>query len=161
VIFVTIGTMWPFDRLIRAMDAFAEADPGAEMLAQIGRGKFEPRHMRWVRLLDREAYAATIAGADLVVAHAGVGSVVTAGEHGKPIVVLPRKAAWGEHTTDHQLETATWLRGRPGVFVAGEAEDLPGCVAAARAQGATGGVAPVPKTAPPEFLGRLRGFILE
>ena len=160
MIFVTIGTMWPFDRLIRAMDALAEADPGAEILAQIGQGRFEPRHMRWVRLLDRVAYAATIAGADLVVAHAGVGSVVTAGEHGKPIVVLPRKAAWGEHTSDHQLETAAWLRGLPGVFVASEAEDLPGCIAAARARGAAGGVAPVPKSAPPEFLGRLRGFIL-
>jgi UDP-N-acetylglucosamine transferase subunit ALG13 len=159
VIFVTIGTMWPFDRLVRAMDALAAADPQTEMLAQIGKGRFEPRHMRWVRLMDRAAYAATVAGADLVVAHAGIGSVVTAGEHGKPIVVLPRKAALGEHTTDHQLETAAWLRGRPGVFVAGEAEDLAGCIAAARARG-SGPVVPVPSTAPPELLGRLRGFIL-
>ena len=160
MIFVTIGTMWPFERLIRAMDALAEADPQAEMLAQIGRGAFEPRHMRWVRLLDRESYAATVAVAELVVSHAGVGSVVTAGEHGKPIVVLPRKATWGEHTTDHQLETAAWLRDRPGVFVAAEAEDLPGCIAAARERGAAGAVALVPKTAPPEFLSRLRSFIL-
>jgi UDP-N-acetylglucosamine transferase subunit ALG13 len=160
VIFVTIGTMWPFDRLIRAMDAFAETDPQVEFLAQIGTGRFEPRHMRWVRLLDRTAYADTIAGAEVVVAHAGVGSVVTAGEYGKPIVVLPRKVIWGEHTTDHQLETADWLRGRPGVFVATEAEDLPAAIAAARAQG-SGGVAPVPRTAPPDFLGRLRSFILD
>jgi UDP-N-acetylglucosamine transferase subunit ALG13 len=160
VIFVTIGTMWPFDRLIRAMDAVAEADPQVDVLAQIGRGGFEPRHMRWVRVLDRSAYAAAITEADVVVAHAGVGSVVTAGEQGKPIVVLPRRAAWGEHTTDHQMETAAWLRGRPGVFVAGEAEDLASCIVAARAQSGTGGVAPMPKAAPPEFLGRLRGFIL-
>jgi UDP-N-acetylglucosamine transferase subunit ALG13 len=158
VIFVTIGTMWPFDRLIRAMDALSAADPQAEMLAQIGRGKYEPRHMRWVRIMDRAAYAAAIAEADVVVAHAGVGSVVTAGEHGKPIVVLPRKVALGEHTTEHQLETAAWLQSRPGVFVAAEAADLAGCIAAALAQG---GFAPVPSAAPPEFLGRLRGFILD
>ena len=60
-----------------------------------------------------------IAGARLVVAHAGVGSVVSAGEQGKPIVVLPRRAALGEHTSDHQVETIGWLRGKPGVHVAG------------------------------------------
>jgi exopolysaccharide biosynthesis glucuronosyltransferase PssE len=160
VIFVTIGTMWPFDRLIRAMDALAGAEPRAEFLAQIGKGRYEPRHMRWVRVLDRAAYAAAIAGADVVVAHAGIGSVVTAGELGKPIVVLPRKAALGEHTSEHQLETAAWLHGRPGVFVAPEAEDLARCIADARAQAASA-VTPMPKAAPREFLERLRGFILE
>lgn len=159
MIFVTIGTMWPFDRLIRAMDDLAAAEPGLELMAQIGRGHFEPRHMPWVRSLDRAAYAAAIARAEVVVAHAGVGSVVAAGEHGKPIVVLPRRAARGEHSTEHQLETAVWLRGRPGIFVAGEVADLAGCIAAARER--AGGVTPVPKAAPATFLARLRGFAVE
>ena len=79
VIFVTIGSMFPFDRMIRAMDAWAaDAGQGEEILAQIGDGAFEPRHMTWVRRLDRPDYAAAVARSRLVVAHAGIGSIVSA-----------------------------------------------------------------------------------
>ena len=123
MIFVTIGSMFPFDRLVRAMDAWAEAQAETAagpvpLLAQIGDGGYEPQHMRWVRSLDRDAYARAVVESDVVVAHAGMGSVITAGEHGKPIVLLPRLAAQGEHTSDHQVDTARWLRTRPGIHVA-------------------------------------------
>jgi UDP-N-acetylglucosamine transferase subunit ALG13 len=157
VIFVTIGSMFPFDRMIRAMDDWAAAAPGEEVLAQIGAGAFEPRHMTWVRRLERPDYAARIAGARIVVAHAGVGSIVSAGEQGKPIVVLPRRAALGEHTSDHQVETVGWLRGKPGIHVAATEADLPACIAAAASAAASGErIAP---TAAPDFIARIRRFI--
>lgn len=160
MIFVTIGSMFPFDRMIRAMDAWAaEAGQGEEILAQIGAGRFEPRHMRWVRRLERPDYAATVAGARLIVAHAGVGSVVSAGEQGKPIVVLPRRAALGEHTSDHQIETAGWLRGKPGVAVAEAETDLPAAIAAAARFAAKG--ERIAASADAAFLDRLRRFIAE
>jgi UDP-N-acetylglucosamine transferase subunit ALG13 len=155
-IFVTIGSMFPFDRLVRAMDAWAatRADPPG-MLAQIGDGGYEPRHMRWVRSLPREDYARVVAGARLVVAHAGMGSVISAGEHGKPIVLLPRRAARGEHTNDHQVDTARWLHGRPGIHVAGAEAELGPRIAEALAGGRVASLAP---TAPAEFLARIRRF---
>ena len=115
--------------------------------------------MTWVRKLDRPDYAAAIAAARLVVAHAGVGSIVSAGEHGRPIVVLPRRAALGEHTSDHQVETVGWLRGKPGVHVADDrGASSPGCIAAAAAAAAAGGAGwrrpPIPA-----FIARLRRFI--
>jgi UDP-N-acetylglucosamine transferase subunit ALG13 len=155
VIFVTIGSMFPFDRMIRAMDAWAAAQE-EEILAQIGAGAFEPRHMGWVRRLERPDYAAAIARARLVVAHAGVGSVVAAGEQGKPVVVLPRRADLGEHTSDHQVETASWLRGKPGVRVAESEADLPACITAAEARGER-----LAATADPAFIARLHRFIVE
>lgn len=149
--------MFPFDRLIRAMDAWAAAQPEpVALLAQIGDGGFEPRHMRWVRSLPGDDYARTVAGAELVVAHAGMGSVITAGEYGKPIVLLPRRAAAGEHTNDHQLDTARWLRSRPGIHVAESEAALAACIAEARAAGA--GATRLAATAPPEFLARIRAF---
>jgi len=157
VIFVTIGSMFPFDRMIRAMDAWAAEQSGEEMLAQIGAGRFEPRHMRWVRRLARPDYAATVAGARLVVAHAGIGSIVAAGEQGKPIVVLPRRRALGEHTSDHQVETIGWLRGKPGIHVAGTEADLAACIAAAAAAAAAG--ERIAATADPAFIARIRRFI--
>jgi exopolysaccharide biosynthesis glucuronosyltransferase PssE len=159
VIFVTVGTEFPFDRLIRAMDAWAAAHPGEDVLAQIGTGRYEPAHLRWVRRLGRTDYAEAIAGAELIVAHAGVGSVVAAGEYGKPIVLLPRQAQLGEQRNDHQLDTAHWLVGREGVHVAGDEAALPALIAAAR--GGKGVVRAVPGAAPPAFLDRLRAFVLD
>ena len=157
MIFVTVGTELPFDRLIRAMDAWAAAS-GEEVLAQIGAGRYQPAHLRWVRRLGRADYAAAIAAAELVVAHAGIGSVVAAGEHGKPIVLLPRRARLGEQRNDHQLDTAQRLAGREGVHVAEDETALPARIAAARA---ASGVRAVPGTAPPAFLDRLRAFVLD
>ena len=74
----------------------------------------------------------------LVVAHAGIGSIVSAAEIGRPIVVLPRRAAFGEHTSDHQVETVSRLHGRPGVHVAETEADLAGCIAAVAAAAADG-----------------------
>ena len=158
MIFVTIGSMFPFDRMIRAMDLWAEAEGrGEEVLAQIGGGDYEPRHMTWVRKLDRPAYADAIRRSRLVVAHAGVGSIVTAGELNRRIVVLPRRAHLGEHTSDHQVETVGWLRAKPWVHVADDEGALPGCIAAAGAAAASG--AEVARTADPAFIDRLRRFI--
>ena len=158
MIFVTIGSMFPFDRMIRAMDAWVLAEgQGEEVLAQIGAGDYEPRHMTWVRKLDRPAYGAAIRRCRLVVAHAGVGSIVTAGENGRPIVVLPRRAHFGEHTSDHQVETVGWLRGRAGIHVADGEAELPACIAAAAAAAAAG--ERIAAAADPALIARLRRFI--
>jgi UDP-N-acetylglucosamine transferase subunit ALG13 len=158
VIFVTIGSMFPFDRMIRTMDAFAQAHPGTEILAQIGTGDYVPSHMPHVRKLDQADFAKTVAGADLVVAHAGMGSVITASQYGKPIVMIPRLREWGEHTTDHQLATANWLRDKPGVYIADADADLAPRIEEALGAGAPS--APIfPPDAPPEFTARLRACI--
>lgn len=156
MILVTIGSMFPFDRLVQAMDEWAARHAGGEdVLAQIGNGAYEPRHMRFVRTLPRAEFMATMAGADLVVGHAGMGTVITAGEHGKAIVIMPRRAARGEHTNDHQVDTAAWLGGRKGIFVANEEGELGTCVARARAGGE---IETIGAAAPPDFLARIRAF---
>jgi UDP-N-acetylglucosamine transferase subunit ALG13 len=59
------------------------------------------------------------------VAHAGMGSILTALEIGKPLVIMPRRAALGEHRNDHQLATAQRFAGRDGVAVAIDETELP------------------------------------
>jgi UDP-N-acetylglucosamine transferase subunit ALG13 len=44
--------------------------------------------------------------ADAIVAHAGMGTIISALEFGKPLLVMPRLASLGEHRNDHQLATA-------------------------------------------------------
>jgi UDP-N-acetylglucosamine transferase subunit ALG13 len=124
VIFVTVGTQLPFDRLIRAMDAWAESHPETEIFAQIGNGGYQPRSMAWAAHLPADAFRRKIEGAELIVSHAGTGNVLLALEYRKPIIVMPRRAALNEHRNDHQSATAEWLRQRPGVIVVDDAAAL-------------------------------------
>jgi len=74
------------------------------------------------------------------------------------MLVLPRRADLGEVNTDHQLATARWLEGRPGIQVCFDEAQLPQALDKALATAAAGAAA-MTRTAPPEFLARIRNFI--
>jgi UDP-N-acetylglucosamine transferase subunit ALG13 len=158
VIFVTVGSMFPFDRLIRRMDEWAASAGRSDVFAQIGDGRYEPAHMRFVRRLSQAEFGTTVAEAELIVAHAGMGTVITAGRAGRPMVLLPRIEAQGEHTTDHQIATANWLRTKPGIHVADTDADLSSAIAAGlTADPGTARFSPVAEAA---FTDRIRAAIL-
>ena len=60
----------------------------------------------------------------IVVAHAGIGTILSAQKARKPIVVMARRAARREHRNDHQVATCAQLQGRRGLYVADDAADL-------------------------------------
>ena len=133
-ILVTVGTQLPFPRLVDAMDRLA---PGLErpVIAQTGPwdGVGEPA-ARWPNLhvepfIGSAAFAALAARAHLIVGHAGIGTLLSARAHGRPAILVPRRAALSEHRNEHQLATARRLNGRAGVAIAWEVEDLPGLLA--------------------------------
>lgn len=157
-VFVSVGTMMPFDRLVRAMDEWAAANPGVPVEMQIGRGKYEPINAGFVRLMPIEDYRGHVAAARLFVAHAGMGSIIAAIEAGKPLLMLARLQAQGEHNNDHQLATAASIGLRPGLHVAADAADLK---ARASAMLADSGAPPAPisRFAETGFTARIRDFI--
>ena len=106
MIFVTVGTQVPFDRLVAAVDAWAEAQDGRRVFAQIGPTDLRPRHIESRAFIPPEECRKRIRDARLVVAHAGMGTILSALELGTPVLVMPRRAALGEHRNDHQLATA-------------------------------------------------------
>lgn len=148
----------PFDRLVRAMDEWAGAHPQTPVAIQIGRGGFEPRHADFVRTLPLADYRARIAACRLFVAHCGMGSIISATEAGKPILMLPRLALLGEHNTDHQLATARHIGTRPGLFVAEDTDDLKRRASAMLAADAAP-PAPIAPHAQPGFTAAIRAFI--
>ena len=150
--------MLPFDRLTRAMDEWAAANPATAVEIQIGKGRYEPRHARWVRTLALPEYQARIAACALFVAHCGMGSIISAIEAGKPIAMLPRLAAEGEHNTDHQLATARNIGVRPGLHVAADAADLRALVSALLTDNGAA-PAPISRFADPHLTARIRAFI--
>ena len=150
--------MMPFDRLVRTMDEWAAAHPDVPVEIQIGRGKYEPRHARFVRLMPVSEYRTRVAAAQLFVAHAGMGSIIAAIEAGKPLLMLPRLQAQGEHNTDHQLATAATIGMRPGLHVAADAADLQARASALLADTSTP-PAPISRHAESSFTDRIRAFI--
>jgi UDP-N-acetylglucosamine transferase subunit ALG13 len=158
MILTTVGTMLPFDRLIRSMDVWAAAHPGEDVFAQIGEGKYEPQHMRFSRMLSPGEFSELVQKSSLIVAHAGTGSFFLAMEFRKPIVLVPRYARFYEHTTDHQVHTANWLRAKPGVFVALTDEEIPGAIQKAQDQN-TQNTSVFSPYAPKIFIDRLHEFL--
>ncbi|MBT8413292.1 MAG: hypothetical protein KJO30_03090 [Boseongicola sp.] len=160
MIFITVGSAFPFDRLIQSMDSWAKiTGRGDDCVAQIGRGRFRPAHMEWHVNLEHAHFSVTMQKAKLVVAHAGMGSVITAMQHMTPIVLLPRRFEAGEHTTDHQMATARWLEGKPGVFIAWDENDLAAQIQAA--EGWVGTDAGLDPYAPKDFRDRLKAQITD
>ena len=123
MILATVGTQLPFPRLFKALDAWA-ASHTAPILAQIGQDDSHYANLRCHKFLDKERFQAALDAADIVVAHAGIGTILSAVELGKPVVVLPRRADLGEHRNDHQIATARRLEKLAFVHVAWETEDL-------------------------------------
>ena len=155
MIFVTVGTQLPFDRLVRAVDEWVAANSAIEAFAQIGAGTYRPRHMAWEHRLAAADFREKLRAVRLVVSHAGVGSLLLALEAQKPMLIMPRRAALQEHRDDHQLATAKWLQGRPGITVVEDAAALH----AALDDGGWREPPPLRDTASPELLAAIRDFI--
>ncbi len=117
-IFVTIGTDLPFDRLIKAVDEWAPRHPNYEIFAQIGDAKEKPKHISFTNHIDPPEYQKKFDEADVIISHAGMGTILTALIKQKSLIVLPRIAALGEHRNEHQLATAKHLQDMGMVTVA-------------------------------------------
>lgn len=158
MIFVTVGTQLPFDRLVGAVNAWALHHPNQTVVAQTGIGRCDFTGLTCRPVLDQTTFRETLDAADIVVAHAGMGSILLAAETGKPIVIMPRRALLGEHRNDHQSDTARKMAALPNVHVAeddaGVAAALSALVGADPAAQAFGSA-----IAQPQLLAALRDFI--
>lgn len=124
MIFVTIGTQLPFPRLV---DALAELAPALdeEIIAQVGPDDTPPRAgITQHATLPPAEFKTLFAQARVVVAHAGIGSILSAKAARKPLIVLPRRFDRGEHRNDHQLATAQAVQDVTGIHVTWQTEDL-------------------------------------
>lgn len=106
MIFITIGTQEPFDRLVKAMDEIALAFPNQEFIAQISNTLYKAKNLKTKTFLEPSEFNKLFEEAELIVSHAGMGTIITALQFGKPIIVMPRKSNLGEHRNDHQMATA-------------------------------------------------------
>lgn len=169
MIFLTLGTHQPFDRLVAAVDEWCALNPSAPVFGQVPleRGSYRPSHFEVTSHLHIDAYRTHFRDARFVVAHAGMGSIITAMSLCQPILLFPRRAHLNEQRNDHQLATVRRFEGKAGIHVA---EDRAGLIATmdkllAATEDATGPLAsskkPVAPFAESRFVEALRAAIVQ
>lgn len=100
----------PFDRLVQAAQELAEA--GHVVTLQRGVSTVAAPGCRVVDVVSPDMLAAFADQADLIVGHAAPGTAFLAWERGLRPILMPRRAALGEHVDDHQSAFAQAVRGR-------------------------------------------------
>lgn len=123
MILVTVGMQLGFDRLIRAMDKLAPSLE-TEIIAQTGKGSYVPANMTAREKIGPAQFEELVERSDLIVSHAGIGTILTAQRFSTPIVLFPRRFVHGEHRNDHQVATVRNLDGRSGLLVAMDENEL-------------------------------------
>ena len=124
MIFVTVGAQIPFDRLVRTVDDWAGRRGRGDVFAQIGESTYVPRHIEAVASLDPPAYAEKLRACEAIVGHAGMGTIISALEYGRPLLVMPRRGDLRETRNDHQIATAQRFGQRGMVHVAMDEDEL-------------------------------------
>ena len=108
MIFVTLGTQdKSFDRLLKAIDK--EIETGTikdKVIVQAGYTKYESKNMEIFDLVDSEEFDKLVDKCDLLITHAGVGSILSAVKKGKKVICVPRLKEYKEHTNNHQKQIA-------------------------------------------------------
>lgn len=106
MIFLTVGTQLPFERLVSAVDDWAGNHPGEKVFMQTGDVSYQPKNADFSAFTAPDQWEALFAEAELVISHAGMGTLLRSLDIGKPLIIMPRLASLGEHRNDHQLATA-------------------------------------------------------
>jgi UDP-N-acetylglucosamine transferase subunit ALG13 len=156
MIFVTVGSELPFDRLVRVVDEWAQAAGRKDVFAQIAETEFKPAYIPYKQFLEPAEFSEKLTSASVIISHAGMGTILSALRYEKPILVMPRRATLREVRNEHQLATAQRLSAMGRISVALDEAEL-------RARlDRIGDLKPkekIPPYAGPELINALREFI--
>ncbi|CAN5837494.1 N/A [soil metagenome] len=109
---VLLGTdHHPFSRLVEWVDRWAGDHPDFSCLIQRVPAP-PPRHARSCEFLPFDDLQTVLAGADVLVGHAGPGVIMDAHAAGRLPIIVPRLARFGEVVDDHQVAFASWMHQR-------------------------------------------------
>jgi len=129
--FVSLGNATqPFNRLIEAVMKIVAQLP-KPVIVQHGSTRFAAVGCIARPFLGMEEYRCLMTESELVILHAGAGSLIHAIQAGKMPVVMPRRVKYGEVIDDHQVELAKALAEAGKVIVAEEPHELLDAIAEA------------------------------
>ena len=126
MIFVTVGTeKFAFDRLLRVIDEGIETGQIKEtVFAQTGTSQYVPKYFKSCDFMPFDKMVEYVQEANLIVPHAGIGTILLCLNLGKVPIIFPRLKKLGEHLDDHQLEFARQIETQKKLFVAYDGQGL-------------------------------------
>lgn len=105
MIFLTVGTQLPFDRLVKVVNEFSKANPEVKIVGQVGHTQVEKLNFEYYETLSISEFEKFFNESEAVISHAGMGTILTALTSGKALFMMPRLHKYQEHRNDHQLGT--------------------------------------------------------
>ena len=125
MIFLTVGTQFPFDRLVRAVDDIIGENLIKETIfGQIGTGAYRPANFEAVASMEKREFDEHISRASGIIGHAGMGTISMALNNRKPLLAMPRLKRYGEVVNDHQVGIAEKFSQLGHILAAFDIEDL-------------------------------------
>ena len=106
MILVMLGTQNnDFHRLLEEIEKNIEnGNINEEVVVQAGFTKYKSDKMKIFSLTSKEKLEELIKKADLIITHAGIGSIQMSLEQNKKVIAVPRLKKYKEHVNDHQKD---------------------------------------------------------
>jgi UDP-N-acetylglucosamine transferase subunit ALG13 len=125
-LFVTVGAeKRSFNRLIEIVDQKVSANIfPQDTFIQTGYSSYRPKSCPSCSFLNYHHMDRMIADAEVVISHAGMGTVILCLRHKRIPVLFPRKFCFKEHVDDHQLIFAQAMAKRGLALTALSADEL-------------------------------------
>ncbi len=133
MIFVTVGSHTRgFERLLRKIDELARGKVISDVFVQTGYSDYQPKYCPYTQFVGFNEFRDLIKKSDIVITHAGAGTILNTLSHNKPTIVVPRLKRFGEHTNDHQLQLTKALEKEGKITAVYDIEDLKDAINKAR-----------------------------
>jgi UDP-N-acetylglucosamine transferase subunit ALG13 len=136
LLFATVGATLPFSRLEHAIVALKRSGQIPErVLLQVGESMERHEPVDGLEIVTDVPFADLqnlLERADVVVCHAGTGSIITALTKRCAVVAMPRSIKHGDHYDDHQEEIAGVFANRGLIQTANDSQSLLDALARAR-----------------------------
>jgi beta-1,4-N-acetylglucosaminyltransferase len=118
--FVSVGNATqPFSRLLDAVIDIAPTLP-QPVVFQYGNNTFTAKGFEAYSFVDMMKFKQLVSEAELLILHAGAGSVIHAVRSGKVPIVMPRRTENDEHVDNHQIEFSCVLEAMDKIVVVDE-----------------------------------------
>lgn len=102
MILVTLGTQKePFTRLL---DYIEKSNIKEKIIVQAGHTKYDSKKMEIFDFIPYEKMNEYISKADIIITHAGTGSILMPLKKGKKVIACARLEKYDEHVDDHQKQ---------------------------------------------------------
>lgn len=116
-IFVTVGTT-SFNSLIKSIDNLAINHPELKFIFQIADGEYKPSNGKYFMYIENIYHYYN--SSDLIISHAGAGSIYSLLEINKKTIIVPNT----ERLDNHQLDIAHFIAENNYALVSWELKDI-------------------------------------